>query len=47
MPVMDFISISIGMNNEGNETIFGNIEKFVQGEADRIINLQLEDKPYD
>ena len=35
------------MNNEANETIFSNWSEFIRGEVERIINLELEHKPYD
>ena len=35
------------MNNEANETIFDNWSKFVREETEKILNSQLEHKPYD
>ncbi len=35
------------MMNEANETIFSNWKDYIQRESEKIINLNLEHKPYD
>ena len=35
------------MNNEANETIFGNWSKWIAEEVDKILCAELEHKPYD